>query len=239
LFPADICVNPFFNGQAIGGLIVACANFITSFLNGSANFLMQYCSNQYSFETSANIATAPSDDDSLETNGETICIPYGEVSFATAGYFSMGGFILAVCMIGYNYVDRYKRLVRKNSFGVKDKTTAPDSDKVDLDVSDYDDNERWNSNEQSQLLIEGRIHQTRKSYVQKITTQISNSYQHNGTGVNQVRRQNSADTDASESTQSVTFFFGGPISSAFATVTITNTTNSQCRIGISSLYHEG
>ena len=201
LFPADIGVNPFFNGQAIGGLLVACANFVASYLDGSENFLMQYCFNQHSSEASENIISAPSENESQESNGETIiCIPYGKISFATAGYFSMGGFILTACMIGYNHIDRYKQLVRKNSFGVKDKSTAL-SDKVDMD-GDFDDNEKWNNNEQSRLLIEGSIPQTH--YIQKITTKIANGYQNNVTGVNQVQRQNSSDTDASESTQSVT-----------------------------------
>ena len=103
----------------------------------------------------------------------------------------MGGFILAACMIGYTFVDRYKRQVRKNSFG-KDKKEAS-SNKVGIDVSDYDDNDPWSTNEQSLLLIEGN------SYMQNV-----NSYQNNSYGLDQVQRQNSVDTEISESTQSVT-----------------------------------
>ena len=186
LFPADIGVNPFFNGQAIGGLIVACANFVASFLDGQEHFLMQYCVRQDSIVAA----------ESPETNGDTICIPYGQISYATAGYFSMGGFILAACMIGYNFVDRYKRLVRKSSFGVKDRKQGS-SEKVEIDVSEYDDNEQWSTNEQSLLLIEGPISHTSNSYVQKVNN-------HNN-GLDQVQRQNSVDTEVSaESTQSVT-----------------------------------
>ena len=195
LFHADVGVNPFFNGQAIGGLIVACANFVATYIDGPENFLMEHCSGQYSSGTT-------SDEDSEGTDGETICIPYGEISYATAGYFSMGGFILAACMIGYNYVDRYKRLVRKDSFGIKNKTTGRQHS--DLDASDYDDNEQWNNNERSRLLIEGSINHIQESDVRKATTKNTNNNRNNGTRANQVHRQNSADTDASESTQSVT-----------------------------------
>jgi len=191
LFHADIGVNPFFNGQAIGGLIVACANFLASYLDGPDHFLMQYCSSQYSSDMSTT-----ADEDSQET----ICIPYGEVSYATAGYFSMGGFILTACMIGYNYVDRYKRLVRKNSFGTNEKNTGSYTDKIDID-NDYENNEQCNT-ERSRLLIEGPIPQMQEPNIQTKTTTKPKSYHNNG---NHVRRQNSSDTDASaESTQSIT-----------------------------------
>ena len=78
--------------------------------------MMQYCINQDSFGTKEKIITASVGADVQETNGDTTCLPYGRVSYATAGYFSMGGFILAACMIGYTFIDRYKQLVRKNSF---------------------------------------------------------------------------------------------------------------------------
>ena len=119
----------------------------------------------------------------------------------------MGGFILVACMVGYNYIDRYKQLVRKNSFG-------GNSDEVDID-GDYDDNNHWNNNNSSQLLIEGPIPRTQKprfdqrngdnpSNVKISTTTIPISYQNNSTNTNQVRRQNSSDTDTSETTQSLT-----------------------------------
>lgn len=209
LFPANLGVNPYFNGQAIGGLLVSCANFIASYVDGPENFMVQYCSDQPSSEISINSTSITIDEENQAAiNEETICIPYGEISLATAGYFSMGGFILVACMVGYNHIDRYKQLVRKNSF-------SGNSDEVDID-GDCDDNNDWNNNTSSRSLIEGPIPRTQKlrfdqsncdklSNVKMIPTKIPISYQNNSTNMmNQVRRQNSTDTDTSETTQSLT-----------------------------------
>ena len=102
LFPANLGVNPFFNGQAVGGLLVACANFIVSVLNGSAHFILQYCTGKSSSETLTNNNNNNNilydDENQAMMDEETICIPYQEISFATAGYFSMSCIILAACM---------------------------------------------------------------------------------------------------------------------------------------------
>lgn len=214
LFPANLGVNPFFNGQAIGGLLVSCANFIASFLDGPENFVRQYCFDQSSSGSSMIDASVSFDEAYQAVNEETICIPYKEISLATAGYFSMDGFILVACIVGYNYIDQYKRLVREKSFGVKDMNTTHYCDKVDID-GDCDDNDDWNKNNPSQLLIEGRIPRTQKSRFDpgngdiisniKISpTKIPNSYQNNRMNMNRVRRQDSSDTDTSENTQSLT-----------------------------------
>jgi hypothetical protein len=107
LFHSDIGVNPYFNGQAFGGLLVACANFVASVLDGSSNTWLEYCLNNKNDDESA--STLPDD-------ATTVCLPYSEISWATASYFGMSCIVLAACMFGYNYVDEYKRLVRTNSF---------------------------------------------------------------------------------------------------------------------------
>ena len=112
LFDANLGVNPYFNGQAAGGLLVACANLLASILNGSASFLMQYCGNNPSSLT----ASDATEIDGAEMLKVTPCMPYTEASWATAGYFALSCVILAACMVGYTYVDQYKRVVRKNSF---------------------------------------------------------------------------------------------------------------------------
>jgi hypothetical protein len=219
LFPANLGVNPYFNGQAIGGLLVACANFIASFVDGPDNFLLQYCSDKPPFQISPNNTNRRFDEVDHAMNGETICVPYREISLATAGYFSWGGIILAACMVGYSYVDRYKRLVRKNS------------DVVDIDKID-DNNDHWNNHDESRLLIESPISKAEKYRLDerigdnrsnfKVTTKnVPNSYQNSRTDATEVRRQNSSDTDMSESTQSLTVSVStsiqGPTLSIFLT----------------------
>jgi hypothetical protein len=110
LFDPNVGVNPYFNGQAAGGLLVACANFFASVLDGSKKYLLQYCSHNPSMNDQDTTIDVVGDDSAF-------CSRYSEVSWATAGYFCMSCIILAACMVGYSYVDEYKRLVqRKNSF---------------------------------------------------------------------------------------------------------------------------
>jgi len=137
LFDANIGVNPYFNGQAVGGLLVACANFLASVLNGSANFLLQYC-------THSSSATPSRTEDSLETGA---CIPYSEASWATAGYFGMSCVVLAACMVGYSYVDQYKRLVRANSLMEDPLYSSVDLDADQADDDDDDDDDEDDNDE--------------------------------------------------------------------------------------------
>ena len=219
LFPANLGVIPFFNGQAAGGLLVACANLIASVLDGSAHFILQYCTQKSSSETSTTNTNILFDDVNEAIDEETICIPYEEISLATAGYFSMSGIILVACMVGYNYIDRYKRLVRNNRFGVGDKNTPYSAVDIDIDIDidtddDYDNNDDGINNNPCQLLIGGSLPDSKgspldqrrsdaSSNIKIISTKIPTSYQ-NITDSKEFRRQNSTDTDTTENTQSVT-----------------------------------
>ena len=70
-------IHPYFNGQAIGGLIVAMGNLIADYWNQQPN-------NQ---RTSA-------------------CQDYTEISWPTFGYFAASCLVLALCMIGYSVILR-------------------------------------------------------------------------------------------------------------------------------------
>jgi hypothetical protein len=114
LFDPNVGVNPYFNGQAAGGLLVACANFFASVLDGSKKYLLQYCSHNPLMNEQDTTIDVNED----ENEDSKFCLRYSEISWATAGYFSMSCIILAACMVGYSYVDQYKHLVRKNSLVV-------------------------------------------------------------------------------------------------------------------------
>lgn len=209
LFPASLGLNPFFNGQAIGGVLVSCANFFASFIDGPENFMLHYCFDHPSSGTLINKTSIPLYGETQATNEESVCIPYEEISLATAGYFSMGVFILAACMVGYNYIDRYRRSVRKSTLCVKAK-----DDSCCYDNLDVGDDDKWNNDNPSQLLIDGDLQNIQTSYYNKIygtlsdmkecPTKVPSSRQPNSIDMNKVRRQNSSDTDTSENTQSLT-----------------------------------
>eukprot|EP00537_Pseudo-nitzschia_pungens_P003792 CAMPEP_0172361488 /NCGR_PEP_ID=MMETSP1060-20121228/5298_1 /TAXON_ID=37318 /ORGANISM="Pseudo-nitzschia pungens, Strain cf. cingulata" /LENGTH=625 /DNA_ID=CAMNT_0013083743 /DNA_START=154 /DNA_END=2031 /DNA_ORIENTATION=+ len=224
LFPATLGINPFFNGQAMGGLFVACANFAASVLNGSVHFMLQYCSDKIAS------GGAPASDEGALLDGEqgpgtsqdtTVCVPYEEVSLATAGYFFMGTFVLAACMMGYDYIDRYKRCVRRNSLALED--TASSSDEADTDDTDHDSEVAGeDEDEESSYLLEvtdlesysgsgnpGRNdHSSRSNSMIPITSYHHHHHHHhhqsneNDTGMRQVKRQDSTDTELTNATES-------------------------------------
>jgi len=209
MFPASLGLNPFFNGQAIGGLLVSCANFVASFLDGPDRFVLQYCFDHSSSEVLINKTSVSFNNETQAADEGTTCIPYRQISLATAGYFSMGVLILAACIIGYNYIDRYKNLAKNNTFDVNANDTTFCSRDVDVHG-----NVEWNNHNPSQLLINCQLINSQKSYPDEKygalsnfdigSTKVLSSYQNRSTNVNEVRRQNSSDTDTSESTQSLT-----------------------------------
>mmetsp|Transcript_40055 Transcript_40055/g.96712 ORF Transcript_40055/g.96712 Transcript_40055/m.96712 type:complete len:708 (+) Transcript_40055:301-2424(+) len=122
LFDSSIGVNPYFNGQAVGGLLVSMANLLARFGDGSADFFIEFCGSvmrRYGLNDD-------DDDDNVvevsismpETNHDDKCVHYSDISWATAGYFAMSCLILSACILGYSYIDEYKQVVRRNSFAV-------------------------------------------------------------------------------------------------------------------------
>eukprot|EP00536_Pseudo-nitzschia_multiseries_P011598 jgi/Psemu1/320101/estExt_fgenesh1_pm.C_4050002 len=236
LFPATLGINPFFFGQAMGGLLVACANFAASVLDGSLHFMLQYCSDTI-IASGVAVAVAPIDgSDSVavsvsvsgavlpdgdhpgtnpDTNSDTaaVCVAYEEVSLATAGYFFMGTVVLAACMVGYDYIDRYKRRVRKNSLELEDTTDTTDTttanvfDEADIDIDrevDAEDHDHDDNNEETRFLVEGEVFEYYSGVggdpaLPAISYQTNNNNKNN-TSLREVRRQDSTDTDVTNAT---------------------------------------
>jgi hypothetical protein len=98
LFEPTVGVNPYFNGQAVGGLFVAGANLAATIFNGAKSFRHENCSDHRLLEE--------------ETGESGSCLGYSEVNWATVVYFGLGCVVLGSCMLGYSYVDQYKRIVR-------------------------------------------------------------------------------------------------------------------------------
>jgi hypothetical protein len=249
LFPGYVGINPYFNGQAFGGLLVACANFVASIFDGS-HFSLQYCTTT---GNSSPFSDDDVDDDESSTNPNqpiiddgggiiTTCTPYEEVSLATAGYFTMCIIILAACMVGYNYIDQYKRLVHKNSLRINDDATQQLLSTIDIDIDNDSDsygdyNENVNNNDDNSnnhnfppsCPMDDHLPVSKESLdssskVKLHSTVRLTSYQNNTTrgGSEEFYRQDSMDTDTSENTQqsvtvSVWLFVQGPALSLFFT----------------------
>lgn len=136
LFDPNIGLNPYFNGQAIGGLLVAIANFAAAVSNGSSSFLLEKCG------FSGGIRVDSKQENWIQKD-ELKCVPYTEISWATVVYFSSGCIVLGLCMLGYHHIDQYKRLVRSNS-----SLYSPVSS-----FEDYSDSETDAVTEETELII--------------------------------------------------------------------------------------
>lgn len=235
LFDPSIGVNPYFNGQAVGGLFVAMANFLATVLNSSVGFLIEFCgvgmgNSNEAFDTASG-----------SQEGST-CLPYTEVSWATAGYFSMSCVILGVCMVGYSYIDEYKHLARRTGL-VGGSSTLYSSvslnESFDVQNDNMDDNDNGEeddifgesdlgdrqfrhfnidekppggtfqeSREENNNDDIGNSKQTISKW-QKCASVAFSSYQNESKSgdfdPDNYDRQSSADSDTSENTQSLTY----------------------------------
>lgn len=103
MFPSSIGINPYFSGQAVGGVAVAFANFIAASLEDPSPFRETYCTNRRWLED-------------LDAANHTSCVPYHQIDWASFSYFLLGSFVLATCIIGYQYIAHYQRIVARASY---------------------------------------------------------------------------------------------------------------------------
>jgi Nucleoside transporter len=114
LFPVDAGINPYFAGQAAGGLIIAIANTLSSYLDDPDIFWVTHCRvrNITLGSNEANgIRNVSSVTWELPTSTSTEeCLPYAEVSWSTFSYFLLSCIILAACLVGYGWIEgRHQR----------------------------------------------------------------------------------------------------------------------------------
>jgi hypothetical protein len=120
LFEPEMGVNPYFQGQAAGGLLIAAANTISAIFGSPGTFLRHNCRGLLGFDVDDDI-----DVDIANTTTASTCSPYSEISWETFTYFLSGCIVLAFCMMGYSCIEQYKRLVRRGGYvpieGVSDE----------------------------------------------------------------------------------------------------------------------
>jgi equilibrative nucleoside transporter 1/2/3 len=100
LFPANIGINPYFSGQAVGGVAVSLANFIAAALGDPRPFRETYCSSQRSLQ---------------DVDGAA-CVPYHKIDWASFSYFLLGSVVLATCIAGYHYIDQFQKMEARTSY---------------------------------------------------------------------------------------------------------------------------
>lgn len=104
MFPSSIGINPYFSGQAVGGVAVSCANFIAAAMEDPEPFRETYCQDMRTLTTSASAERV------------LTCVPYHQVDWASFSYFLLGSMVLAACIIGYSFIDKYQRMAARASY---------------------------------------------------------------------------------------------------------------------------
>jgi len=119
MFPSYIGINPYFSGQAVGGVAVSCANFIAAAMEDPQPFRDTYCQDGRWLETPVNAR-------SIMT-----CVPYHQVDWASFSYFLLGSVVLATCIVGYSYIDKYQRMAARASY---ESLAEADAARINNDV---------------------------------------------------------------------------------------------------------
>lgn len=119
MLPSNVGVNPYFSGQAVGGVAVSCANFFAAAMEDPQPFREINCQDERRMKTTVDVT-------SIMT-----CVPYHQIDWASFSYFMLGSIVLAICIVGYSYVDKYQRTTALTSY---ESLAETDSSRANTDV---------------------------------------------------------------------------------------------------------
>ncbi|CAB9496935.1 Equilibrative nucleoside transporter 3 [Seminavis robusta] len=117
-FPGQVGINPFVSGQAVGGVLVSAANFISAMAEDPQVYWDQHCDHNH--ENNSTTATAASkatttknhNNTTLGHYSTTTCPPYQTMDAAVFIYFLVGACVLLACVMGYTLLDASARARR-------------------------------------------------------------------------------------------------------------------------------
>jgi hypothetical protein len=112
LFPSHVGINPYFSGQALGGVAVSVANFIAATVEEPDDFWNSHCSGKKDNQDEPGRFLLEGGDGGA---GLT-CSPYTEIDWVVFAYFLLGCCVLAVCLVGYSFINKYQRLEHRNAY---------------------------------------------------------------------------------------------------------------------------
>jgi hypothetical protein len=115
LFDSHVGINPFFSGQALGGLVVSVANFVTASLESPSSFWEQNCQDDVDDDT-MRIALLRSRRELEYGEQHPTCSPYSEYDWAVFAYFFAGCVVLACCLVGYTTIHKYQQSEHRDDY---------------------------------------------------------------------------------------------------------------------------
>ena len=138
LFLPEIAMEPFLAGQAAGGLGVSVANMMAAVAEDPNDFWDAHCMNDSDENSSSNNITTLSATERLlainQADSSPSCTAYNRVDHAVLSYFTLGSIVLAACVAGYMYIDRFQKQQHRDEYetirdaeNVEDPGTVPDS----------------------------------------------------------------------------------------------------------------
>ena len=136
LFPSHIGINPFFSGQALGGVAVSVANFIAASLEDPTSFWDQTCESRIE-ESFQRTTPAESIDFRYLDDQQPECKPYSVYDWAVFAYFLAGCIVLALCLLGYSNIHKYQESEHRDDYEV-----VHDNDNVHIPVVYTDESPR-------------------------------------------------------------------------------------------------
>ena len=165
LFSPTIGISPFFNGQAVGGVVVAISNFITSTFEDSTIYINEQCNNNnyysgsggnpninsnrwlvvdnhtyendhddYYFDEEWELQSGSvvSDVSLLASDGgstaATSCMVYNKIDWVVFVYFSLGCIVLAICLVGYSFINKYQKFEHRNEYETVQNVSSMETD---------------------------------------------------------------------------------------------------------------
>lgn len=143
LFPSHIGINPFFSGQALGGVAVSVANFIAATVEDPGSYFEEHCTTvingtseaSQSFDgTATSIARADYSAQNFNGDGPNYsCSPYQSMDFAVFSYFVAGCIVLLLCLVGYHLIHNYRMQEFRDDYQVVHDTPLNMPNRPDLD----------------------------------------------------------------------------------------------------------
>jgi len=122
LFPSHIGINPFFSGQALGGVAVSMANFADIAIGEDPDdFLEKHCGSSTNHIEVPILAThlsrvSTATKRRLDNNFDNSCSPYQNLDWAVFLFFLAGCFVLLLCLVGYHKVHQYQNIRHRNVY---------------------------------------------------------------------------------------------------------------------------
>ena len=113
-FPSHIGINPFFSGQALGGTVVAIANFAAIAIGEDPDqYLEEHCQSSTNYNSESILDTRVSTLSlatrrRLKNSFDGSCSPYQNLDWAVLSYFSAGCLVLLLCLVGFQVILRYQ-----------------------------------------------------------------------------------------------------------------------------------